>query len=254
MGDEIPSLESVMALYVRPATFPVAIRMMKEGESLPPKARRPLGDLKIKVATCQAISMARRYGWVMAIGNEDISCPLTAVTFGFRKPADFYLKGLACEGMYTVSGEAGIRSEEGVAKFTYGEYENILIAPLHRASFDPHVVLVFGNSAQVLRLLTAALWKSGGRLASSFGGRIDCSEEIIVPMRSAKCEVILPCYGDRIFAQTQDHEMAFAIPAGRIREIMEGLEGTHKGGVRYPIPSFLRYTGEFPSQYANVAE
>lgn len=100
----------------------------------------------------------------------------------------------------------------------------------------------------------AALWKSGGRLASSFGGRIDCSEEIIVPMRSGKCEVILPCYGDRIYAQTQDHEMAFAIPFSRILEIVEGLEGTHKGGVRYPIPSFLRYTGEFPPQYAKVAD
>ena len=31
----------------------------------------------------------------------------------------------------------------------------------------------------LLVLLTAALWKSGGRMTSSFGGRIDCAEEII---------------------------------------------------------------------------
>jgi hypothetical protein len=32
------------------------------------------------------------------------------------------------------------------------------------------------------------------------------------------------------------------------------LEGTHKGGVRYPIPSFLRYTGEFPEHYKKAVE
>ena len=62
------------------------------------------------------------------------------------------------------------------------------------------------------------------------------------------------CLGDRIFAQTQDHEMAFCIPENKIGEIMEGLEGTHKTGVRYPIPSFLRYTGEFPPQYDKVSD
>jgi uncharacterized protein (DUF169 family) len=116
------------------------------------------------------------------------------------------------------------------------------------------VIIIYANPAQILRLLAAALWKSGGRLTSSFGGRIDCAEEIIVPQRSGQCEVILPCLGDRVFAQTQDHEMAFSIPADRMEEIIEGLEGTQKGGVRYPIPSFLRYTGEFPEHYTKVVE
>jgi hypothetical protein len=48
--------------------------------------------------------------------------------------------------------------------------------------------------------------------------------------------------------------MAFSIPADRVEEIIEGLEGTQKGGVRYPIPSFLRYTGEFPENYMKVVE
>ena len=139
-------------------------------------------------------------------------------------------------------------------KYSYEEYRYILVAPLHRTAFEPHVVVIYANAAQVMRLLTAALWKSGGRLTSSFGGRIDCSDEIIAPQRSGKCEVILPCYGDRIFAQTQDHEMAFAVPANRISEMIQGLESSHRGGLRYPIPSFLRYTGEFPPQYAKVTD
>lgn len=254
MKDNHARLSEALDNYVRLGSFPVGIKMMREKAALPDMVKHPWKDLKIKVATCQAIAMARRYGWVLAVGEEDLSCPLTAVVFGFRRPAQFYTEGKACEGMYTESAEAGLRSEKEVEKFSLNDYKYILVAPLHRIDYEPDVVVVYGNSAQILRLLTAALWKSGGRLTSSFGGRIDCSEEIIVPQRSGKCEIILPCYGDRIFAQTQDHEMAFAIPKNRIGEIIDGLEGTHKGGVRYPIPSFLRYSGEFPPNYAKVIE
>ncbi|MGD8372570.1 MAG: DUF169 domain-containing protein [Syntrophobacterales bacterium] len=254
MKPDLSQLADVLTQHVRLGSFPVAVRMVKTGEPLPDRVKHPLKDLKIKVATCQAIAMARRYGWVLAVGEEDISCPLTAVVFGFRPASEFYLKGGACAGMYTETEEAGKLSEEQVEKFSFGEYEYILVAPLHRTTFEPEVIVIYANPAQVLRLLTGALWKSGGRLASSFGGRIDCAEEIIVPLRSGKCEVILPCYGDRIFAQTQDHEMAFSIPMDRAQEIIEGLEGTQKGGVRYPIPSFLRYTGEFPEHYRKVEE
>ena len=254
MEADLSKFNDALTEHVRLDSFPVAVRMLKPDERFPERVKRPVQDLTIKVATCQAIAMARRYGWVVALGDEDISCPLTAVVFGFRRASEFYLKGKACAGMYTETEEAGMRAEEQVEKFSYGEYQHILVAPLHRTAFDPQVIVVYANSAQILRLLTAALWKTGDRLTSSFGGRIDCAEEIIVPLRSGKCEVILPCYGDRIFAQTQDHEMAFSIPVTRVEEIVEGLEGTHKGGVRYPIPSFLRYTGEFPEHYTKVVE
>ena len=254
MEVDLSKFNDTLTEHVRPDSFPVAVRMVKPGEQLPGRVKRPAQDLKIKVATCQAMAMARRYGWVVAVGDEDISCPMTAVVFGFRKASDFYMKGKACAGMYTETKEAGIRSEEQVAKFSFGEFKYILVAPLHRTAFEPEVIIIYANPAQVVRLLTAALWKSGGRLTSSFGGRVDCAEEIIVPQRSGQCEIILPCLGDRVFAQTQDHEMAFSIPVTRVEEIIEGLEGTHKGGVRYPIPSFLRYTGEFPEHYTKVVE
>ena len=254
MKTYLAKFQDALIQHVRLGCFPVAARMVKPGEPLPEMVKRPARDMQIKVATCQAIALARRYGWVVALGEEDISCPLTAVVFGFRQPSEFYIKGQACAGMYTETKEAGVLSEKQVEKFSLGEYQYTLVAPLHRTVFDPEVIIIYANPAQVLRLLTAALWKSGGRMTSSFGGRIDCAEEIIVPRRSGKCEVILPCNGDRIFAQTQDHEMAFSIPRSRVEEMIEGLEGTHKGGVRYPIPSFLRYTGEFPEQYMKVVD
>src|SRR5207245_9105741 len=90
------------------------------------------------------------------------------------------------------------------------------------------------------------LWKRGGKLTSSFGGRIDCSEIIVTAMKSDAPQVILPCSGDRIFGQTQDHEMAFSIPWNHMEEIIEGLRGTHAGGIRYPITQFMEYEAKLP--------
>ena len=128
------------------------------------------------------------------------------------------------------------------------------MAPAARADFEPMMVLVYGNSAQVMRLLTGALYKRGGAITSSFTGRIDCSDSIIRTIKRNDYQVILPCYGDRVFGQTYDDEMAFTIPASKIDETSEGLAGTHRGGIRYPIPSFLRYSGEFPKTYNKLEQ
>jgi uncharacterized protein (DUF169 family) len=251
---DLQAFADAVTKHIRPDTFPVAVRMLKEGEALPPRTKRPRQDMGIQVAICQAVAMARHQGWVVSVSGEDLSCPLAQVVFGFRPSVDYYENGHACAGMYTETAEAGAATEAAVAKFAFGVYSSVLIAPIHRTAFDPHVIIIYGNSAQVMRLLTAALWNTGGRLTSSFSGRLDCSDSIIVPVRSQEPQVILPCYGDRIFAQTQDHEMAFAMPTSWIPTIIEGLEGTHKGGIRYPIPQYLRYTGQFPPSYEKLRE
>ena len=112
MKSDLAKLTDALAQHVRLGSFPVAVRMVKPGEQLPERVKRPAQSLKIKAATCQAIAMASRYGWVVAVGDEDISCPLTAVVFGFRKARDYNMKGQACAGMYTETKRAGIRSEE----------------------------------------------------------------------------------------------------------------------------------------------
>jgi hypothetical protein len=49
---------------------------------------------------CQSIGVARRYGWGIAVGKDDVICPLAAIAFGFRKPNEEYLRGFVSVGMY----------------------------------------------------------------------------------------------------------------------------------------------------------
>jgi uncharacterized protein (DUF169 family) len=246
---ETKDFAKAIETYVRPATFPVAAKLLKKDEPLPEKAKRPQRDLGIQIATCQAIAMARKYGWTIAVGGEDVNCPLTKTAFGFAPVTEFYTSGqLAC-GMYTETAEAGARTEAVTHKLREGQYKHLVVAPVANVSYVPDAIVIYGNSAQVLRLVTGALWKRGGSLTSTISGRVDCSDEVIATMLTGEYQVILPCYGDRILGQTQDHEMAFSLPGLKMDELVTGLEGTQKGGLHYPIPTYLRYTPQYPEHY-----
>jgi uncharacterized protein (DUF169 family) len=84
-------------MHVRPASYPVAAKLLRPDEPVPEKAKRPWRDLKIQIAICQAIAMARRYGWTLAVGAEDVNCVLTKTAFGLAPLTEHYTAGnLAC--------------------------------------------------------------------------------------------------------------------------------------------------------------
>ena len=242
-------LDDSLERHVRPGTFPLAVRMVSPDEELPARTKRPKEALGSEVAICQTFSIARRYGWQLAVGAEDIGCPLALTAFGFKPETRAFSCGEMCGGMFTASDKAGARTESEVPKFSFAQYRYLLTAPISRTGFEPHLYLVYGNSAQVMRMLTAYLWKEGGYVNSRFSGRLDCADICIETMKTGQPQVVLPCYGDRVFGQTQDHEMAFAFPAGTEEQMIEGFEGTHKGGIRYPTPSYLKYQPVFPDHY-----
>ncbi len=249
---KLKKLDDALARYIRPDTFPLGIRMLRRGEEIPKDVRVPSQSLKEKWIVCQSIGIARRYGWAVAVGKEDVICPLAAIAFGFRKPNDEYLKGYAANGMYCPDEEAATKLEASTWRFEPGSYDYVCVAPLGRAQFEPHVVAVYGNSAQAMRLVHAALYKRGGRIVSTSGGRLDCAEIVIQTMSTDEPKVILPCTGDRVFGMAQDTEMVFAFPWRYADEIMEGLDGTHKGGVRYPVTVAMRGTVTMPPHYQEL--
>jgi uncharacterized protein (DUF169 family) len=240
--------------YIRPDSLPLAIRMVEREDEIPEQARRPGRDFQIQSALCQGLSISRHYGWTVAISRDDISCPIGATLFGFQPRSEYFDKGNCCAGMYTRDAAAGARTEAAAPCFDFGRYFAMVSGPLASADWTPDVVLVFANPAQVMRLVTGALWETGGYIESRFSGRTDCADEVIETMKTGRAQIILPCYGDRIFGQTQDHEMAFSLPWSHADALLRGLRGTHESGVRYPIPRHLRYTATFPPSYEKLRE
>ena len=254
---EIPmdaaALAKHLETHLRVATFPVGVGALAPGEAIPPKARRPKRDLGAEVTICQAIGLARRYGWTVAVTGEDLSCPIAKAAFGFEKRIPYYADGSLAAGMYAACPEAGAAFEAALPRFEYGETSAVVAGPLSRIAFEPETAVVYGNSAQVLRLVNAALYERGGSFKAEFTGRGDCTDIVIRTRQTKEPQLILPCYGDRIFGLAGDDEMAFTFPFAQAEKIVAGLEGTAKGGIRYPIPTFaLRARAEMPASYVEL--
>ena len=245
---DLKEVEQALNTYVRPLTFPLAIKMLKSEDEIPDRTRRPFQQMKKKVAICQGIGMARKLGWTIAMGKEDMQCSLGAAPFGFFKNIDFYNDGNLAAGMFTASKEIGKTEEDLIDRFDYGLYSHILVAPLNRAGFEPDMLMMYGNPAQIMRLVHGALYNQGGAVQSSAMGRLGCAT-IITAMKNDECRYLLPGNGDRIFGMTQDYEMSFLIPASKIDTVLDGLGKTHKGGIRYPITSFFNFQAAFPPSY-----
>ena len=245
---DVKEIAEALNTYVRPLTFPLAIKMLKSEEEIPEKTRQPFQQMKKKVAICQGIGMARKLGWAVAMGKEDMQCSLGAAPFGFFKNIDFYNEGNLAAGMFTASKEVGKKEEDLIDRFEHGLYSHILVAPLNRTAFDPDLFMVYGNPAQIMRLIQGALYNEGGAVQSSSMGRLGCSAIITVIQKNV-CRYLVPGNGDRIFGMTQDYEMTFLMPASKVDTVLEGLAKTHKGGIRYPITSFFNFQAAFPPSY-----
>jgi uncharacterized protein (DUF169 family) len=219
---------------------------------LPKKAKRPEKDLGVKVAICQSIGISRRYGWTLAFDGGDLSCPIAKAAFGFAERNAYYTSGALALGMYASCREAGEKLEAALDKYAPGEVGAIVVGPLSRIDFEPDTVVVYGNSAQAMMLVSACLFEKGGSIRSATTGRGDCTELIIRSARVKEPQFVLPCHGDRIFGMTADDEMAFTFPFAMAEQVVKGLEGIHAGGVRYPIPVYLRYQAQFPKSYQEL--
>ncbi len=251
---ELSKVNEALNFYLRPQTFPVAVRLCQNRHEFPERVRIPTQDFKVRIAACQAIGMARRYGWTVAVGKEDQSCPFGSIVLGFLPAKEGFLKGEFHGSLSVGGGEATAKTAQAMRRLEYGKYNYLLVAPVHGATFEPHLLIIYGNSAQMLRLVQGSLYGRGGALIFSSMGDAVCSDIIAGAMLSEECQLALPCMGDHIFALTQDDELAFAIPWHKVESVINGLEASHKAGQRYPIPSFLRFEPQWPPSYQKLMD
>ena len=225
---DLKKAEEMLQMYLRPQTYPVALKLCSSERELPEKVKMPMRDLGYQVTICQAIGMARRFGWTLAVGSDDQCCIGGALAMGF---VDKVPQGLPFP-------------EEKLP--APGSYSHLLISPMNRADFEPDIVVAYTNSAQAMRLGHAAVMGAGLKVLAEASGLGDCVDVVGSTAKKGECQFILPSGGDRIFGSTQDHEVIFAIPGNKLDAVMNGLEGTHKMGFRYPVMTDMNHRPVLP--------
>lgn len=166
MNKFAPFLED-LTNYLKLPTLPVAIKMLRQGENLPVSAKFPLRDYKKKMVLCQAWTMAKRHEETICLRYEDMRCAPSVLAMGFKPPIPYFAEGHLCLNRYTKTLEAGARTEALMPKFPPHVYEAVLFSPLNLCAFYPDAIFLSGHPAQIMRLVHAALYQDGGRLAYS---------------------------------------------------------------------------------------
>jgi uncharacterized protein (DUF169 family) len=258
-GIAVEKTQAADFLYnnLRLKTLPVAVSFLAEAEQLPESARRPSKVMGKKITICQAMTIARVYGWSVGITKEDLICVPGMIAFGFTgaKQQPDVLGKLFCNVSFAKDKESGCAEAGTMSFLPSGAHKAMLLTPLAKATGEADTIAVYGNPAQVMRMIQAWAFATGTRVPGNFGGKVECTEYLIAPFATGMPRISIPGMGDRIFSMTQDDEMVFALPAGGLESLVLGLkEAGKKLGAKYPITFYQNFQPEFPPQYKEMAD
>lgn len=222
---------------IRPASYPLAVKMLKSPDDVPKGAERPKRDYGACMSSCQCFSLSRKFGKTVAQLFEDMWCPEPVIGFGLAEPPKVFLEGLTRYPDGVSSPEAGANWAREFPRFNPGEYVGIVTAPLKTASFEPDAAMIYCNSAQLLKLLLGIAYKDGRDITTTLGGHSACVYAVVPSLLKEECQVSVPCRGDRGYAGAQDDEMIFTAPKSKIEELAFGLEqrGTSSMPTRFTM-------------------
>jgi uncharacterized protein (DUF169 family) len=114
--------------------------------------------------------------------------------------------------------------------------EAIVVAPLGKEKFEPEVVSIYGNPAQVMMILCGLQKERYERFQFFFIGEGACADSMAQCYVSGKPALAVPCYGERAMGQVADDEIVIALPPGDLERAVSGMKKLAKIGFKYPIP------------------
>jgi uncharacterized protein (DUF169 family) len=224
-------------------SFTVAVKMIQKKEEIPAEAVRPKRDLDQHIAQCQAFSMTRREGKTVAMLKEDHWCYAPVIGYGLVEPPDFFKKG----GLYNPQFDDDPEIKEALSGtgskflghflekpelaknmtfpcFKAGKYIGCLTAPLRNTTFEPDVIFIYSNNAQLRNILMAIKYKEGVHVTSEFDP-IDSCIYSLVPLVEGKQNymITIPDPGEQERALTDENKIIFSLTKDKIKILVEGL-------------------------------
>jgi len=202
--------------------------------------------------------MARRYGWKLGLQRDGVCCAAALVGYGWveGEPILDEDADLMLSAQYAENPEAARRQIGAIPRLPKGECTGLVISPLEVTTWEPDLLMIYGNAARMMRLVQAATYHEGHPLSCSFGGRAASRAEGIISAvqcsaaQTGHCQLVLPGGGDRIFAMTADGELAFTAPMEMMDHLIEGLRMSGRQvGLAYPIPVYQGFEPRFPPTY-----
>lgn len=245
-----------MEQLMRLKSFPVAFKMLEKKEMLDevPFIRKP-GK---KISLCQLITQVRNFDWTVGATAEDFVGPVCPSIIGLSElPEVGFFDGTFRSIVWTKTKKDAIKFEKAIPRLPAGKFEAVVMAPLVYNPFDPDIVLIYANPAQMMLLINALQFENYEVMQFSCVGESSCSDAIVRCYESNKPSMTIPCYGERRYGHAQDEDLVMAVPTNMIEKAVKGLEALYRRGIRYPISyagAETDLSATYPGSYGSISQ
>jgi uncharacterized protein (DUF169 family) len=227
------------------ATFPIAIKYIKEKSEIPGGTLQPSTFGK-KMSLCQAFTQTRRSGTTIAMTGADNFCvPATAFHQWEKFSREDVIESQLRQGWHS-GREAEEKRINGFFNIinqnkNSADYMGFISSPLPETKIIPDSVLVYGDGEQLTHIIHALSYEYKHCPASQFEGYGEsCVKGGLVPFLTGIPQVVIPGAGDRTFAGIASHELAIGMPGELLFYVMDNL--FKSGGfmnMGYPFKSMI---------------
>ena len=239
-----------LELLMRLKSFPVAFKLFEDKEALSeiPFIRR----MNYKSTLCQLINLVKSFDWTVGADVDDFMSAVCPSIIGLTDIPDYMKDGTFRSIVWTKSRADAKKYEDAIPRLPVGKYEAVALAPLVYNPFDPDIVLIYANPAQMMLLINSLQFEEYEVMQFYCVGETSCSDAIARCYLNRKPALSIPCYGERRYGHAQDDELVMAIPVEMMDKALNGMEALYRRGIRYPISyagAETDVTHAFPAAY-----
>jgi dephospho-CoA kinase len=240
---------------LRLKSFPVAFKMLEDPRGLDtiPFLRR----MDKKVTLCQMITLARNFDWTVGATAEDFLTPTCPSIVGLADIPEVNRDGTFRSIVWVRTREEARKFEAAIPRLPLGKFQAVALAPLVYKPFEPDLVLIYANPAQMILLINALQFEDYEVMQFYCVGESSCSDAVARCYLTGKPSLTIPCYGERRYGHAQDEDLVMALPPDDLEKALRGLEVLYRRGIRYPIS----YAGAeqdlgraFPGSYQSLGQ
>ncbi len=222
-----------LELLMRLKSFPVGFKMLEKKEQL--EEIKFLRRFKHNMTLCQLINLVRNFDWTVGADLDDFMSPMCPSIIGMTDLPEIYKDGTFRSIVWAKTRKDGKKYEESIQRIPTGKYQAVVMAPLVYNPFEPDIVLIYANPAQMMLLINSLQFDNYEVMQFFCVGESSCSDAIARCYLTQKPSLTIPCYGERRYGHAQDDELVMAIPAGMMEKVLAGMETLYRRGIRYPI-------------------
>jgi uncharacterized protein (DUF169 family) len=218
---------------LRLRTRPVAFRKLANAEDLDEIENVYRPDRTFTY--CQVPFMVRVLGLTVGITREDQMLDRCMRLHGLKDADEESMQreSFMLSTTWLPSPEEAMKQQHDYPRIPAGDA--IVAAPLTDEKFEPEVVSVYGNAAQIMMIMCGLQKIKYERFNFSFIGEGACADSLAQCYVSGKPALAIPCYGERALGQVADDEIVIALPPDTIEKSLAGLKKLARVGLRYPV-------------------